>query len=83
VLTGDFVRHVFEIAALVRVPHSPYNYRVWVVGMVWFELVAPTQSYRTASLPPAPALSQPRKIWWWTFSRRHDLTFTTFFRRLV
>src|SRR5882762_8273873 len=25
----------------------------WMVEMVWFELAAPTQSYRTASLPPA------------------------------
>src|SRR5450631_2594303 len=24
----------------------------WMVEMVWFELAAPTQSYRTASLPP-------------------------------
>ena len=29
---------------------EPYH---WVVEMVWFELAAPTQSYRTASLPPA------------------------------
>jgi hypothetical protein len=30
-LTRDFGRHVFEIAALLRVSHSLYNYRVWVV----------------------------------------------------
>src|SRR5437764_1606941 len=31
-LTRDFGRHVFENAALLRVSHSLYNYRVWVVG---------------------------------------------------
>ena len=40
-LTREFGRHVFEIAALLRVSQRLYNYRVWVVGMVWFELAAP------------------------------------------
>ena len=30
-LTGDFGRHAFELAALLRVSHSLYNYRVLVV----------------------------------------------------
>ena len=40
-LTREFGRHVFEIAALLRVSERLYNYRVWVVEMVWFELAAP------------------------------------------
>jgi len=40
-LTRDFGRHVFEMAALSRVPQTQYNYRVSVVEMVWFELAAP------------------------------------------
>ncbi len=31
-LTGQFGRHAFENAALLRVSHTLYNYRVWVVG---------------------------------------------------
>ena len=31
-LTREFGRHAFENAALLRVPHTLYNYRVWVVG---------------------------------------------------
>jgi hypothetical protein len=31
-LTVEFGRHVFEIAALLRVSCTLYNYRVWVVG---------------------------------------------------
>ena len=31
-LTKEFGGHVFEIAALLRVSRTPYNYRVWVVG---------------------------------------------------
>ena len=31
-LTREFVRHVFETAAQLRASHTPYNYRVWVVG---------------------------------------------------
>ena len=37
-LTRDFGRHVFEIAALLRVSHSLYNYRVWVVETVGLKL---------------------------------------------
>ena len=38
-LTREFGRHVFEIAALLRVSQRLYNYRVWVVGMIGIELV--------------------------------------------
>jgi hypothetical protein len=53
VLTGDFGRYVFEIAALVRVPRSSYNYRVWVVEMIWTELAAhhPVLSNRASASP--------------------------------
>jgi hypothetical protein len=40
-LTREFARHVFEIAALLRVPHILYNYRVWVVETIWTKLHAP------------------------------------------
>jgi hypothetical protein len=40
-LTREFGRHVFEIAALLRVSQRLHNYGVWVVEMVWFELAAP------------------------------------------
>jgi hypothetical protein len=40
-LTRDFGRHAFENAALLRVSHSIYNYRVWVVEMIWTKLVTP------------------------------------------
>jgi hypothetical protein len=41
-LTREFGRHVFDIAALLRVSRRRLcNYRVWVVEMVWFELAAP------------------------------------------
>ena len=40
-LTREFGRHVFEIAALSRVSHTLYNYRVWVVEMIWTKLAAP------------------------------------------
>src|SRR3981081_3123556 len=36
-LTREFGRHVFEIAALLRVPQRLYNYRVWVVGVIGIE----------------------------------------------
>ena len=36
--TGEFGRHVFEIAALLRVSQTPYNYRVCVVETVGLEL---------------------------------------------
>jgi hypothetical protein len=41
-LTREFVRHVFEIAAQLRVSHIPYNYRVWMVGVIGIELVTPS-----------------------------------------
>src|SRR5450755_2724817 len=40
-LTRVFGRHVFEIAALLRVSQSLYNYRVWMVKTIWIELPAP------------------------------------------
>ena len=40
-LTREFGRHVFEIAALLRVSHTLYNHRVWVVETVGFELATP------------------------------------------
>ena len=41
-LTREFGRHVFEIAALLRVSQRLYNYRVWVVGVMGVELVTPS-----------------------------------------
>ena len=50
--TRKFGRHVFEIAALLRVSDILYNYRVWVVEMVWFELAAPhTVLSNSVSIP--------------------------------
>ena len=43
-LTREFGRHVFEIAALLRVSQRLYNYRVWVVGATGIEPVTPTMS---------------------------------------
>ena len=40
-LTREFGRHVFEIAALLRVSQTPYNYRVCVVETIWTKLAAP------------------------------------------
>jgi len=40
-LTREFGRHVFEIAALLRVSRRLCNYRVWVVGTTGIELVTP------------------------------------------
>ena len=40
-LTRELDRHVFEIAALLRVSLTLYNYRVWVVETVGFELATP------------------------------------------
>jgi hypothetical protein len=39
--TGEFGRHVFDIAALLRVPDILYNYRVWVVDVTGIELATP------------------------------------------
>jgi hypothetical protein len=43
-LTREFGRHVFEIAALLRVSRRICNYRVWVVGTTGIEPVTPTMS---------------------------------------
>ena len=40
-LTREFGRHVFEIAALLRVSHTLYNYRVWVVETEGTKLPTP------------------------------------------
>jgi hypothetical protein len=40
-LTRVFGRHVFEIAALLRVSQRLHNYRVWVVGAIGIEPVTP------------------------------------------
>src|SRR5437879_3330881 len=40
-LARESARHVFEIAALLRVSHTLYNYRVWVVGLIGIEPVTP------------------------------------------
>ena len=40
-LAKEFSRHVFEIAALLRVSRRLYNYRVWVVETIWTKLAAP------------------------------------------
>jgi hypothetical protein len=40
--TRKFGRHVFDIAALLRVSDILYNYRVWVVGVMGIELVTPS-----------------------------------------
>ena len=45
-LTRDFARHVFKIAALLRVSQTLYNYRVWVVGATGIEPVTPSMSTR-------------------------------------
>src|SRR5258708_31520371 len=41
-LTREFGRHVFEIAALLRVSQRLYNCRVWMVGVMGIELVPPS-----------------------------------------
>jgi hypothetical protein len=40
--TRKFGRHVFDIAALLRVSDILHNYRVWVVGVMGIELVTPS-----------------------------------------
>jgi hypothetical protein len=44
--TRKFGRHVFDIAALLRVSYILYNYRVWVVGATGIEPVTPSMSTR-------------------------------------
>ena len=48
-LTREFGRHVFEIAALLRVSQRLHNYRVWVVGATGIEPVTPSMSRRCSS----------------------------------
>jgi hypothetical protein len=43
-LARKAARHIFEIAALLRVSHNIHNYRVWVVGATGIEPVTPTMS---------------------------------------
>src|SRR6202165_5422753 len=45
-LTREFGRHVFEIAALLRVPQRLHNYGVWMVGATGIEPVTPSMSTR-------------------------------------
>ena len=49
-LTREFGRHVFEIAALLRVSQRLYNYRVWVVGATGIEPILSPKSH-PADLP--------------------------------
>src|ERR1700688_2082421 len=49
-LTREFGRHVFEIAALLRVSQRLHNYRVWVVGATGIEPVTPSMSTPPAAL---------------------------------
>src|ERR1700686_643002 len=50
-LTRVFGRHVFEIAALLRVSQRPHNYRVWVVETIWTKLPAPHAEIEPVSEP--------------------------------
>ena len=45
-LARESARHVFEIAALLRVSHILYNYGVWMVGATGIEPVTPSMSTR-------------------------------------
>src|ERR1700680_4198367 len=45
-LLGNFGRHVFEIAALLRVSQTLYNFRVWVVELTGTEPATPSMSTR-------------------------------------
>src|SRR5450755_4256984 len=57
-LTRVFGRHVFEIAALLRVSQRLYNYRVWMVGATGIEPVTPSMSTRCS---PAE-LRAPKRV---------------------
>ena len=48
-LTREFNRHVFEIAALLRVSDTWHNYRVCVVEMIWTKLAAPHPVFELVS----------------------------------
>ena len=41
-LTREFGKHVFEIAELLRVSLSLYNFRVWVVELIGIEPATPS-----------------------------------------
>jgi hypothetical protein len=56
-LTREFGRHVFEIAALLRVSRRLCNYRVWVVETAEIELAAHHAVIETSLL-----LSQEREF---------------------
>src|SRR6266446_5434084 len=58
-LTSQFGRHAFENAALLRVSHTLYNYRMWVVGATGIEPVTPSMSTRCS---PLSRLRLDRKI---------------------
>jgi hypothetical protein len=47
--TREFGRHAFEIAALLRVSHTTYNLRVWMVETVEIELAAQHTVVETSS----------------------------------
>jgi hypothetical protein len=50
-LAREFGRHVFEIAALSRVYHTMYNYRVWMVEVVGLKLVTHHPVIKPVSAP--------------------------------
>jgi hypothetical protein len=52
-LTREFGRHVFEIAALLRVSRRLCNYRVLVVETIWTKLHAPHAVIEPVSEPRA------------------------------
>src|ERR1700687_964127 len=52
-LTREFGRHVFEIAALLRVSQRLHNYGVWVVETIWTKLHAPHAVIEPVSEPRA------------------------------
>jgi hypothetical protein len=64
--TREFGRHVFEIAALLRVFDISYNYRVWVVGVMGIELVTPSlfeaQNYDQNVFPPWQSATRLQRL---------------------
>src|SRR5258708_10615214 len=50
-LTREFGRHVFEIAAQLRVSQRLHNYRMWVVETIWTKLPAPHAEIEPVSEP--------------------------------
>src|SRR6266478_8974187 len=67
-LTSQFGRHAFENAALLRVSHTLYNYRVWVVETIWTKLPAPTQGSN-----PSPKLAPGTEFFAAETGRRNGL----------